>query len=252
MEDIQKILKLVITTGYIKDVNPLSLLIVGESGTGKTEVITHFKTKTLVFFTDVTYIGLLEKLKEQKDIKHIIIPDFIKITQKKRATSDNFISILNALTEEGIGEINLYRTHYDLRDKKGNNKRAGLITATTKESFNQHKKHWNSFGFVQRMLIISYSYSEETTNAIIEHINREEYLKYKKENMIGIGKSIKSEEKLNAQLNKISNKKFRSLKVLQTLAKANALLNKRNNVTQEDINEIIRLSKFMNLNYTKI
>lgn len=247
MEDLFKILKLVLISGNLKGVKPISLLIIGKSGVGKTELITHYKKNSVGFYSDLSYMGLLEELKKFPKLKHIIIPDFIKITQKKRSTSDNFVSLLNALTEEGVGKIRMYRTEFDF-----NQRQIGIITATTRASFGQHKTDWYSFGFVQRMLIVSYDYSDETIEEIFKYINKEEYIKYNKENLISSGKDIKSEEKFNAQLNKISQKNFRYLKILQTLTKANALLNKRYVVKQEDIDEIIRLSKFMNLKYTKI
>jgi hypothetical protein len=45
MDDLQKILKLVLVSGNLKGINPLSLLIVSKSGNGKTELITSFKKK---------------------------------------------------------------------------------------------------------------------------------------------------------------------------------------------------------------
>lgn len=247
MNDLQKILKLVLLTGNIKNVKPVSLLIVSKSGNGKTELIKSFKKSTAIFRTDITYFGLMDVLEKETKIKHLIIPDFIKITQKKRATSDNLVSILNALTEEGVGKLDFPNRHYDLKDKV-----IGLITATTKDSFNQKKKTWGTFGFVQRMLIVSYDYTDETIQKILESINKEEYILDSQKKLIDGGKDIKTESQLNKLLNPVVNKNFRSLKHLQTLAKAEALSNKRDYVTKEDIKEIIRLTKYMNLDYTKI
>lgn len=247
MEDLQKILKLVLLTGNLKNSKPVSLLIVSKSGNGKTELIKSFSKKSCAFVTDITYFGLLNLLQKDSKIKHLIIPDFIKITQKKRATADNFVSFLNALTEEGVNEVRIHNNSVDLKGKT-----LGLITATTKESFNQKKKVWGSFGFVQRMLFVSYDYKDETIEMIMQSINREEYIKDVQEKVVTLGKDIKTEEKFNRQLNQFVNKNFRSLKHLQALAKANAMLRKSNKVEQQDINEVIRLTKFMNLEYTKI
>lgn len=248
MQDLQKILKLVELSANVKNAKPVSMLVISKSGNGKTELIRSFKKNSIAFETDITYFGLLDLLDKNQQIKHLIIPDFIKITQKKRATSDNFVSLLNALTEEGIDKFDFPNgKHYEF-----NNRRLGLITATTKDSFNQKKGAWQTFGFVQRMLIVSYDYNDDTIEKIIDSINGEEYIKDKSERIVLGGKDVKTERSLNKQLNKYANKNFRSLKHLQTLAKSNALLNKRDFVTQEDIDEIIRLTKYMNLNYTKI
>lgn len=247
MDDLKKILKLVLLTGNLKGYNPISMLIVSKSGNGKTELITSYKKKGVEFITDMSYGGLIPWLEKDEKIKHIIIPDFIKITQKKRSTTDNLISLLNALLEEGAGRFRVYNHDYDLK-----NRRIGLITATTKQSLAQHKNSWASFGFLQRMLIISYDYKDDTINDIMDSINNEEFIKVYNEKVIGISKEIKTEKKLNSQLNKISNKSFRNLKHLQALVKANALNRNSKQVEQCDIDEIMRLSKYMNLNFTKI
>lgn len=246
-QDLIKIVKLVLVSGDIKNQKPISLLIVSKSGNGKTQLIKSFRKRTAIFFTDLSYSGLIETLGKDPRIKHVIIPDFIKITQKKRSTSDNFVSLLNAVTEEGVGKIRLFNVNYDLKDRT-----IGLITATTKESFNRHKKVWHSFGFMQRMLIISYDYSLETIQEILSYINREKFIDDKPVNMSSVGKTITGGEDFNKQLNKLAHGNFRALKHLQTLAKCNAYLERRNKVTQKDIDEIVRLSDYINLSYKKI
>lgn len=247
MEDLKKILKLVLLTGNVKNTKPVSLLIVSKSGNGKTELITSYKKKSVAFITDLSAMGLLDLLEKEPHIKHLIIPDFIKITQKKRATSDNLISLLNALVEEGIGRIKIFNHTADFQGKT-----IGLITATTKASYAQKKNIWDSFGFVQRMIIVSYDYADNTIEEIMESINKEEFIRNMSEKLVTIGKEVISERNLNKQLNKYVNKNFRTLKHLQSLCKANAVLRGDKRVSQQDVDEIIRLTKFMNLNYTKI
>lgn len=247
MDDLKKIVKLVLITGNLKDYAPVSLLIVGKSGNGKTALITSFEKKSAVFVTDISYVGLLNMLKKDDKINHLIIPDFIKITQKKRSTSDNLISLLNALTEEGIGKLRVHLNEYDFKNKK-----IGLITATTKASFVQQKKQWEKFGFLQRMLIVSYDYEENTIEEILDSINKKEFLKEFKEKMKHNKGKINTNPIFNKQLNKIALRNFRTLKHLQALCEAHALLRGDREVKQEDIEEIIRLSKYMNLKFTKI
>ena len=249
VDDILKIVKLVLLSGYIKGVKPLSLFLISEYGLGKTEIITNYKDKRILFATDISYIGLLSELKENKNVTHLVIPDFLKITMKKRSTSDNLISLLNAGTEEGIGMIHLGNFKEDFK-----NRNIGIVVATTKDSYNQRKKYWKGIGFLSRMIICSYSYSKDTTDKIITFINSEEYLNNNKKSRLDClrKQEIKSTEQLNKQLNDIADKKFRTLKQLQTLAKCNALVRNDNKVTIEDINEIKRLSKYLNLGYNKL
>lgn len=247
-EKIQKIVKLCLLSGFIKGEKPLSLLVVSKSGNGKTESISQFNIKTARFVTDLSYIGLVDLLKKHPKLKHIIIPDFLKITQKKRSTSDNLISFLNAVLEEGAGLIKLYNLEHDFKGRT-----LGLIIATTKASFQQKRNNWESIGFVDRMLKCSYDYTDETINEIFSFINEELYRNSKRTNLKSFKvQNIESTKELNKQLNKFSNKKFRNLKQLQTLAKCCALDRGSSKVEQKDINEVIDLCSLLNLNYTKL
>ena len=248
-EDLKKITKLVLLSGYIKNVKPLSLMLISVAGNGKTEIISSFKSKRIIFMTDLTYMGLLKELKNNPRLKHIIIPDFIKITQKKRSTTDNLVSILNALVEEGIGKISMYNFECDYK-----NRNAGVIIATTKASFGQHKRMWGNMGFMSRMLLCSYEYKDETIERIFEYINNEDYLKDNTQEKIKECKDIyiKSQPNLNKRFNELAKKSFRGLKQLQTLAKCHALSRGSQTVTDEDIKEIIRLAEYLNLNFKKI
>lgn len=248
-EDISKIVKLVLISGCLKEIKPLSLLLIGDVGIGKTEIITNFKSSRILFMTDLSYMGLLEELKDKKDVTHIIIPDFIKITKKKRSTSDNLISLINAGTEEGIGNIHLQNFKEDFKGK-----RIGIITSTTKSSYYGNKKAWSGIGFLDRFLICSYSYSDDTIEAIIKYINEEKYLnKTIKEQIKNLKKvSIKTKTTLNEKLNPLIHKRFRSLKNLQALVKCNALLRGSNIVENSDVEEVTRLSKYINLEFNEI
>lgn len=253
IDDIRKIVKLVLLSGYLKNNKPLSLLLVGKSGTGKTETICSYKTKRSVILTDANYSGLLNFLKESKKIKHIILPDFLKITMKKRATSDNFISLLNALTDEGIAILKGYfNFDFSLHNKP---RTLGIVTATTKDSFSQKRKEWGNIGFLSRMIICSYDYSEITINKIIDYINSEKFTKEKSFEYITKYKDnieITSIKELNEKLNPYAKRNFRTQKQLQTLAKCNALLRNSKVVEDKDIDEIIRLSQYLNLDYKQI
>ena len=257
MDDLFKIVKLVLLTGNLIDEKPVSLLIIGKSGIGKTGLITCFEKDTVACRTDLTYMGLINLIARNNRIKHLIIPDFIKITQKKRATSDNFVSLLNAGTEEGLTEFDIGPSHFDLREmtKEGpKEKHIGIITATTKASFGQHKKAWEGFGFVQRMLMVTYDYTDETIEEIMQSINRLEYRLASTKEKIIIKKNflVNASNDLMKQFNEKLKGNFRGLRQLQTLAMANALDRGSKFVEQQDIDEIIRLSKYMNLNFTKI
>jgi len=244
--DIQKIVKLTLISGYIKDVAPLSLIVVGKAGVGKTENIRHWKNSKSLVITDLNYSGLVQLLIKKNTLKHLIIPDFIKITMKKSSTKDNLISFLNSCIEDGLNQIEGYFHH------KFKGRKIGIITSTTKASFTQNKKTWKNMGFTDRMLICSYSYSKKTIEEIKEYINSEKF-KTEQEDIQKLKiTEVKSNKILNAYFNTEVKDSLRSLKQFQTLAKCNALNEGRNKVLKEDISEILRLCKFLNEDYTEI
>lgn len=249
MDDIRKIVKLVLLSGYLKGHKPLSLLLVSKAGNGKTEAITKHKTKRVAFMTDLSYRGVLDILKKDPKLKHFIVPDFLKITMKRRSTSDNLISLLNALTEDGVGHIQMYNYNEDFGMRQ-----VGIIIATTKASYSQHAHTWDSIGFTSRMIFCSYDYRDATIDKILDYINSDAWLREKTIERLTGYKDVEviSSKELNSKLNKHARRKFRTLKQLQTLAKCNAIMNHRREVNQDDIDEIIRLSKYLNQNYTKI
>lgn len=252
VEDIKKIVKLTLLSGSLVNTKPLSLLLVADAGLGKTEMIQSYKSKKFLFMSDLSYMGLVEELEKNKKIRHLIIPDFIKITHKKRSTSDNLTSFLTLLVEEGAEIIHLGSYRCDLRVKK-KPRNIGLITATTRKSFEQKRKDWGNIGFLSRMIVCSYSYSKKTTKEVFDYINSEQFLKNNNmEDLNYKDKEIKGNKQQFQRLNSIANNDFRNLKQLQILAKSHALMRGDNQVSKEDIDEISRLSYYLNLDYREI
>jgi len=251
VDELKELVKTILYTGYISGEKPLSVMFVGKIGTGKSEILNSFKLNdNIAFFTDVTYMGLIKLLSENKEIRHIAIPDFLKITMKKKSTTDNIISCFNAGIEEGIDKISMMGQSFDFK-----NKQFGLITATTKTSYEQHQKTWRSMGFLSRMLLISFDYTDKTIENIFEYIFNREYLKSHKDKLELPYKNLEVE--ISPKLaEKLRDKEtdFRRQKQLQTLAMARAIMNGRKDfkVNQEDINQINNFKRFINLNYTKI
>lgn len=253
VEDLQNIVKLVVVSGFLKNHKPLSLLIVSKVGNGKTEIISSFKSKNIVFLTDLSSSGVYNLLKNDK-ITHLIIADFTKVTMKARQTSQNLMTTLNSAMEEGLFKQELKETS---NDSKGRN--IGLITSTTKASYGHNKKLMESFGLTSRMLLVSFDYNEKTFSNIMESIYNCEYLKKQYVPMVlrstkdtGILKrDVAISYPFAKQLNKYNNA-FRTQKQMQTLACCSALLNNRTEVNQDDIDEVLKLNRFFNLDYTKI
>lgn len=252
-EELQEFIKTVFYTGYIKGEKPLSVFIIGNVGIGKSELLSSYEeTNNISFFTDMTYMGLLNLLKKNKEVRHIIIPDFLKITMKGRNTTNNVLSLLNSGMEEGIREISLMGFNEDFKNKK-----IGLISSTTRDSYYQNRKKWESMGFLSRCLILSYDYKDETKEQIFDFIFNRDYLNdgKKKLELPIMNVEVKLPRNLARKL-RDKTSTFRSQKQLQTLLMARSIINNPNSkefeVTEKEVNEVIRFSKYINMDFKKI
>lgn len=271
MDELKELIELILFSGYVKEYNPVSGLILGTVGVGKTTLIEDMqKLDKILYYSDVTAFGIMrdmKKIREEK-IRHIVIPDLTKVLSRQGATTQTFITFFNCLIEEGIVKISTFADSFesDIPIK------CGLITCMSKE-FAEYKRNWNFMkrtGFLTRILPISFDYTIESEEKIKQSIREKSLIDYSKKDENNNKKKgielpeedtfVKGNPELFLKLTDVANeigrigesKSFRPQKILQCLASANALKNKRYEVLQEDIDTVKRLSKFMNMDYNKI
>lgn len=256
VDDLIKITRLVAVSPYIKNYSPLKLILLSQSGMGKTTLILHWTSRNIAIFTDISKTGIMDTLIKEPNKNMFIVPDMIKITNKKSSTSKDTISMLNAVTEEGLFKVKLWNVEHDLKGKK-----VGLMTSTTKASWAQTKDGFIKIGFPSRFIIASYKYSKKTYDAIMESIYNSEYIQkqnitnqLKRENGFKlVREDIKIPYELAKKLNNQKNNSFRTQKHLQQLSICHAYLYGRKVVNESDVNEILRLDKlYFNENYNEI
>jgi hypothetical protein len=265
-ENLRKIISLSIASAYIKGDKSVSLLIVAKPESGKTATMREFSANNgVMWLSDITYGGLVNVLREVESgkIKTLLIPDMLKVFGRKPDTAKNFLTLLNEAIEEGVNEV---RTPYITA--RFNYARCNVICALTSTDYFKSTRLLGGIGFLSRVIPFSYSYSIRDINEIFKEIikgnSRDiefQKLKLNKEKEIYLPKSIAERIKSNLTLHLVDNFSehlgdeiygFRLQKNLQTLAKANALLRKSNQVTIKDINELERLSNWINYNFENL
>ncbi len=261
-EDLEHIIKLVFFSGYIKDERPLSLLITAKVESGKTELVKKYiRNNGIAYMNDVTAYGIVKSLSAELKsgvLKHIVIPDLITPLSKQKSTVRSFIAFLNGLIEEGILAIQTYALN--LSEQK--DIRCGLVTTIAQEDLFDRRHQWRRMGFMSRVLPVSYSYSRNQAIKILESIAIREYVGYKSEKL----KFPKKEKKIilpvkysraimpySVSLAEAQNLYgFRMQKHLQLLMMANALMNRRDTVNNEDLEKVKELTNYINLEYNPI
>lgn len=257
-------LLLTILTAYVENVaKPNSLLIVAKPESGKTDVMKKFAiNRNIAYLNDVTAFGIQRDYSDQiqrGEIRHLMIPDLLKPLSRKASTVNTFVTFLNSLLEEGVLATSTYASRMVYEKPI----RCGLIAAITSEEFSDRRHKWERLGFLSRMVPFSYSYATPTVSKIFRHIVGLDYLAEKdiQLNLPKTNKPIKLPARFaeailpstTAIAKQVQNAYgFRLQKQFQALLQASALDHKRNAVNKEDVQRILGLMDWVNLNESPI
>lgn len=251
-------MELAIVSCWIKP-RPVSLGIFAPPDYGKTETLLQFRgCKGVKIISDTTSFGLSRFIIPEiayKRVRCLIFPDFSRILNRNWKVANEVLSLLNVIIEEGVSSIYTYNVQFDA-DMVGDQKvRCGSIIAAPKDMIKQREERLKKFGFWSRILPFYIEYTEEDLLRVHEDIkderesfvlknvrtpNEDVEIKLPKEEadkldpiVHGFKKAVGSETGFRLRWN------------LQQLAKANAWINGRDEVQEEDIRKILSLSPFI-------
>jgi hypothetical protein len=255
---------LTLYTAYLRNVQkPNSLLIIAKPESGKTEMMKKFiLNKNIAYLSDVTAFGIerdyLPKI-EAGEIRHLIIPDLLKPLSRKESTVKTFITLMNALIEEGVSSVSTYAT----RRTSEKQVKCGVITAITGEELSDQRHNWGRIGFLSRIVPFSYSYGIETVRKVFDSILGLDYLaEYdielkripKQDKEIKLPKkyaqAILPSTTTIAQAQETYG--FRLQKQFQALMQASALERGRKAVGSADVDRVLHLMNWVNFNENQI
>ena len=233
--------KTILASGWVKDHRPLSGMIIGLPDTGKSETLMMFSgCRGVLIINDFTAYGISKLIDDLKQCTHIIIPDLLKILERSPRIANEVISMLNTLAEEGLQRISTYNINIYLEQPI----RRGFLTSLTLEAFNRRRSHWRNIGFTSRVVPFFFGYNEEDLARARETIKRSQNifrpltLNFKEKKEIHISQKLLDDIERIAQFMGVINDDFTAFRTLRnaiTFVKARALLNEREEVTDEDI-----------------
>lgn len=267
MNALKKILSLSVYSGYIKHEKPLSILIVSKPESGKTEMLLKFsRNKKILTLTDATAFGIRRDVVpavRAGEINHILIPDLLKPLNRSRDAVNDFVTILNSLIEEGIGDITTYNEKQISEDRK-EMAQCGILTSITPEELMDRRRKWGKLGFLSRAIPISYRYSKESVEKILGFISNQNYKDDKDYITFNDLPNKKQDIELSLEKAKYIIKKavvpaqaeglygFRTARQFIVLLKSNALMNGRTYVNDNDVEEIEKLLYWINFELKEI
>jgi hypothetical protein len=269
VKPIQNILRYVLASGRLKDEKPLSAIIIAPIESGKTSIINKYclRAKNIFYTTDATAYGIIRDTNQLQDFRsrrlsHIVIPDLLACLGRKQTTVKTFIYFMNALIEEGVVNLNTFATQLQGHVQV----KAGFITAITPDSFEDRRHQWAKIGFLSRALPVSFDYKPSTRVKILSYIQKQKHLEEelkklrlpKKSQVIGLPLKMAREiepyalslRDEHSQYQKVYG--FRYQKQLQTLAKAIALANEKEEVDKDCMDELGELANFINFEFNRI
>lgn len=152
------------------DDNPASLLLVGRPESGKSQVIKALGGNQYTYLAnDTTAWGMARKiLPEMRKLRSrvLLIPDLTNPLSRNRESVSSFVGLLAAFMEEGISRI---VTKY-IQLSYPTPMKGGVLTSMTLDELRHRKAWWLAGGFLSRFLVISYTYSNDSTADIMEHL----------------------------------------------------------------------------------
>lgn len=253
---------LVLQTAFLKSCpKPISLLLIGQAGIGKTRLLSPLeKIKEVSYVNDITPIYLVEFLKKVKngEKKFLVVPDFTNCMSHGKNTRNTLIAVLRSMTEEGVVDLSSY--HLEFKSDKP--VRAGLITATTTCNYEEFNRAWKGTGFLSRLLPFSFSHSIATTQRIMDAIDsgQTDSIDNVKFTVVRKPKDVVCPEVLLRQLRayeellskSTGSLPYRQQVQLKAITEALAILKGRQEILQEDIDTITMLSKWINYDFKEL
>jgi len=244
---------------YIKNENPISLMIVAKPESGKTSAMKKYRqNKGIIYVTDCTAYGLTRDVLPKMvsgEIKTIVIPDLLTPLSKATKTRRSFVAFLNNLIEEGIVKVTTYAMIWD------RNVKANVITAVTDQALFDGRHEWAKMGFISRFIVFSYSYNLSTIIEILNRYSRtglvidNKKMKFPK-NPVQIHLSEHMADQLNPVAIKIGEQcelyGIRAKINLRTLLKSLAYRNKSKEVTDIEFQEFLELANHMNFKFNPL
>jgi hypothetical protein len=260
-------INLILQSAYMKpfrspQYKPLSLLLIGIAGLGKSRLLqTVRKVKFVTYLDDATptyLVKFLEKAKTGKK-RFLVFPDFLNLTtshgQKTKGTS---MAILRSMIEDGITDLSDFGLKFESKFPV----KAGLITATTIGSFQEFMEHWKTTGFLSRLIPFSFTHSTATQTEIISNLENkiQDTLRNHKYIINKNPQPVKTSPILLHQLSvygevlgvKTRAMPYRADIQLHTLAEALAIIEGSSVLRQKHVDRIVELLHYVNYDFNDI
>ncbi len=165
MEELEKVLECAFLTAWLEKENPVSLLLVGPSGVGKSMLLCKYTSKSFLRTDSITSKGLYDIAIADKEnrTRFLLIPDMNPTLSRKPTTVEATISNLLSFTSDGTVRVD------DGREAKTcEHHPIGIISAVTSEIYSKNARKWFILGLRRRIIPLFYNYKDSTIRKLQE------------------------------------------------------------------------------------
>ena len=163
LESLAAIVETALHTASVRDEIPVSLILVGPSGSAKSKLLRLYESDQVHVTDSITSQGLWDIV--QRDSKceksFIVIPDINPTLSRRSSTTQATVGNLLSVTGDGTVRVDDGRG-----EKVCKHPPMGLITACTPEIYHRHARQWFALGLIRRIIPIFYSYSGTTQDSL--------------------------------------------------------------------------------------
>jgi len=167
VDRLQAIIETAFFTACLKNTVPISTILVGPPGSGKSKLILQYQNPSIHQTNDITSQGLAELVEDDKagQIRHVVIPDFNIVVSHKASTTNLTVASLLTLMSEGVLRIDDGRRKKELLHAP-----LGICTAMTREIYEEHAIRFRKLGIGRRFVPVFFSYSPKTREQVQDSI----------------------------------------------------------------------------------
>ncbi len=253
LEPILSIIRAAIWTGKLADEKPVSVMLIAEQESAKTEALKYFRgTSTLKYMSDLTSRGLAPYKSDIQDgkMRHIVLLDLVRILSHGKGVSERTIQTLASLMEEGESETS------DAGGKESwtNFPRIGALMGITPSFFKSRRGRWRQTGFLSRFIPVAFRYKDSTVDLIHNSIANGHKIPEAHPEPIAqtLPAQIYCDPKYSGQISlrakslgtTMKTYGFRYHRTLRALAKAQARIEGKGSVDQSHVDQVMRWSEF--------
>ena len=169
LEPIEEIIDVAFGTARIRGAIPISLILVADSGGGKSKMLSRYAGDSIHVTQSFTSQGLFELMQHDSEnkIRFLLTADLNPTLSRKPATVEATVANLLSVTADGTTRIDDGR-----QEKVCKHAPVGIITAVTPDLYHKQAKKWFALGLRRRIIPIFYTYSTETLAAIMEQVRK--------------------------------------------------------------------------------